>query len=275
MKQTILICTLVLLPIMVYGQKRPTDCPPGTIKVDKNLYFDKTELSNKDYRVYVNWIERILGKDSREYADAIIDSNIVFYDYYKDPGFNNYPLVGVTYEQAVNYCKWRSDRVYEINLIHAGIMSVNKKQNKNNYFSIDRVLNGIYKIRKPEKLDKIPIPHYRLPTIEEWEHAALDGSEKNVRSYAIDTLKSDQNKPIAKDSIRLMKVDTNEKVKPNIYGLINMNGNVAEMVDKKGIAKGCSWMDKIGDCEIKNNRTYSKPEIWLGFRCVCEYRVKK
>lgn len=54
-----------------------------------------------------------------------------------------------------------------------------------------------------------------------------------------------------------------------------MIGNVAEMVDKKGIAKGGTWADKIKDCGIKNNIPYVNANEWLGFRCVCEYRMKK
>jgi hypothetical protein len=74
---------------------------------------------------------------------------------------------------------------------------------------------------------------------------------------------------------RLVNADSCEKIVPNNYGLINMIGNVAEMVDKKGIAKGGTWADKIKDCGIKNNIPYVNANEWLGFRCVCEYRMKK
>lgn len=68
----------------------------------------------------------------------------------------------------------------------------------------------------------------------------------------------------------MVDVNTVEKIK-NKFNLINMLGNVAEM-SQKGIAKGCRWMDNMDICAIENYLSYTKPEIWLGFRCVCEYK---
>ena len=33
--------------------------------------------------------------------------------YFRHPGFNNYPVVGVSWRQAYDFCLWRSDRVNE------------------------------------------------------------------------------------------------------------------------------------------------------------------
>jgi formylglycine-generating enzyme required for sulfatase activity len=55
---------------------------------------------------------------------------------------------------------------------------------------------------------------------------------------------------------------------PNSYHLYNMIGNVAEMVSEKGIAKGGSFANTLEECKIINNQYYTKPERWLGFRCV-------
>ena len=48
-----------------------------------------------------------------------------------------------------------------------------------------------------------------------------------------------------------------------------MLGNVAEMVQEKGICKGGSWRNILEECRVGKDMEYSKPAAWLGFRCVC------
>jgi sulfatase modifying factor 1 len=37
--------------------------------------------------------------------------------YFTHPSYNTYPVVGVSWLQATEYCKWRTDRVNELMLI--------------------------------------------------------------------------------------------------------------------------------------------------------------
>jgi formylglycine-generating enzyme required for sulfatase activity len=53
---------------------------------------------------------------------------------------------------------------------------------------------------------------------------------------------------------------------PNLLGLHNTSGNVAEMVAEKGIAKGGSYNDLPYQVMIKSERKYSKPSADIGFR---------
>jgi hypothetical protein len=53
----------------------------------------------------------------------------------------------------------------------------------------------------------------------------------------------------------------------SLFGLYNMLGNVAEMVQEKGI--GGSWRNNLEECRVGKNQEYTKPTAWLGFRCVC------
>ena len=53
---------------------------------------------------------------------------------------------------------------------------------------------------------------------------------------------------------------------PNDFGLYNICGNVAEMVQEKGIAKGGSWRSPGGDVQVKSRVHFSKPTRDIGFR---------
>jgi len=57
---------------------------------------------------------------------------------------------------------------------------------------------------------------------------------------------------------------------PNQYGAYNMIGNVGEMTAEKGIAKGGHYDLPIEYCKVKEAMSYTAPNRWLGFRCVCQ-----
>lgn len=93
--------------------------PPGTTKIKGvDFYVDKTEVTNKDWAEYILFIKNHYGINSNEYKEALPDSS-VWYSVYsgKIMSFHNpfadYPVVGISYEQAVQYCKWRSKQVNE------------------------------------------------------------------------------------------------------------------------------------------------------------------
>ena len=87
--------------------------PPGTVKIGQNLYFDKTPVSIIAWQEYVFWTAKEYGKNSAEYASVLPDTAIfratygfAFGNYQRDK--ENCPIVGVTAEQRVAYCEWRT-----------------------------------------------------------------------------------------------------------------------------------------------------------------------
>jgi hypothetical protein len=61
---------------------------------------------------------------------------------------------------------------------------------------------------------------------------------------------------------------------PNKYLLYNMMGNVSEMVVEKGIARGLNYSTPLDSLTIKTEILYTRPQSWLGFRCICEVLEK-
>jgi hypothetical protein len=180
--------------------------------------------------------------------------------YFRDPKYRMYPVVGLSYEQAVNYCKWRTDRVAEYILIREKILKWDISQNKDNYFTIESFMSGKYKCKEkeynPKQLPKNLVFHYfRLPTKEEWEYAATVGYEK----------------PLS-DSIKL---SNKFESKPNKLGIYNILSNVSEMITEKGIAKDDIFSIAPYKDIIKKDIPYTKPTCWLGFRCVAKIKKLK
>jgi formylglycine-generating enzyme required for sulfatase activity len=238
-----------------------------------------------------------LKKDSIEevYRFALPDTSVWsdygdtlrFQHYLRYPGYRYYPVVGVSFEQANMFCKWRGD-----------------------------IVTQLWRDNNPDSANTVF--KYRRPTNEEWEFAARGNLEsmqypygvrsindrpqlKNDSKFYFDQLKGDSvdyksfrkefNKyrkeglepvfNITKKSLGGRLISNMAPIyiytlPKNDLGLYNMIGNVAEMTSEKGIAKGGSWAHDLEGSRIDRFLNYKRPEAWLGFRCVCEIiRSKK
>ncbi len=105
-------------------------------RVTVNSFFiDKTEVANVHYREYIHWIENVFQDNPAVINGALPDTlawrkelayNDVYVEYYfRHPSYNYYPVVGVTWRQAHDFCMWRTDRVNEIALIDKGYQNKN------------------------------------------------------------------------------------------------------------------------------------------------------
>ena len=143
-----------------------------------SFYMDETEVTNQHWLEYMYWMKRVYNKSYPHVYKKCLPDTLAwrktlgyrekYVNYYlRHPSYRDYPVVGVSWLQANEFCKWRTDRVNEAILVREGIIQwhfadiynsdVDAGNNTNydkdmqskpeNMFSTENYLNGNYTVK--------------------------------------------------------------------------------------------------------------------------------
>jgi gliding motility-associated lipoprotein GldK len=228
-----------------------------------------------------NFIER---REEHIYPDTLVWMRDFSYSYnepmtkryFSHPSFGNYPVVGVTWKQAVAFCHWRT---------HFLNSALERKR-----FAVES--------------------DFRLPSEAEWEYAARGGRTgspypwggpyiRNKKGCLLANFKPGRGNYAEDGGFYTVRADA---YWPNDYGLYNMSGNVAEWTNtyfnesaynfmsdmspdvrydakdsdpplmKRKVIRGGSWKD-VGFYLQTSARAFEYQDTaksYIGFRCVID-----
>ncbi len=233
------------------------------VKINDSMYVGAGEVTNAMYNLYLTdlvkqkrYDELAIAKaervDWRSYLSSdklgLSDEELFKHGH---PTSEEFPVVNVSYDAAVLYCKWLTD-VYN---------SLEHKKKK--YSSVT----------------------FRLPTEKEWEYFAQGGHDKFVYPWGGPYVRNSKGcylgnfKTTEKADTSCAMCGVNDydggyfpvnvySYFPNSFGLYNCSGNVAEMISEKGVSKGGSWNTHPTETAIVKRELYTNPSSEVGFRVV-------
>ncbi|MGI9540573.1 MAG: gliding motility lipoprotein GldK [Flavobacteriaceae bacterium] len=259
----------------------------GEMKLDvekivyKYTWFDAEGASAESKRTRQQFIDRkpfIKEENVQIYPDTTVWIKDFVYsynepmhnDYFSHPAYQDYPVVGVSWNQAVAFCNWRTNF-------------------KNGY---------------QRQKGKPTVSRFRLPNEGEWEYAARGGIPSGTYPWGSPYLLNDRAcflanfKPLRGDYASDQAVYTVEAKSylPNDYNLYNMAGNVAEWTNSsynagaseyvaslnpnmsfkdeaRKVIRGGSWKDVAYFLRV-SSRDYEYSDTsrsFIGFRTVQDY----
>jgi len=127
----------------------------------RSFYLDETEVTNSEYLLFLQVTKDVFPPEEEKYKniynsllpDTLVwrsslgNTELLSESYLRHPAYSDYPVVGVSWIQAVQYCKWRTSAVNLKRLIDKGVLSnVLENDTIRNFFDTDLYLENPYKL---------------------------------------------------------------------------------------------------------------------------------
>lgn len=273
------ILPFLLLPFAGQGQQRGPERIYGMVRINDSTFVDRLEISVTD------WIEFMRDGNENERPDAAVLAQVPYGYLFSSPTsdraktigtsgqfsglklalpadsmrtkdqrfrarlYTSYPIVGITYEQALAYCAWRTSRY------------------------------GSYYAKT--SMDSIHEVRIELPAPDEFDRLLTRTDSTNDKNCSLFNYRCSRCNSLDKALIGrhaflhpgsgLVPADS---YLPDANTLYQLHGNAAEMTKTRGTAKGGSFMEPAQQCARGWSQPYTKPEPWLGFRCIARIRAR-
>ena len=216
----------------------------------ESFYISDHEVTNREYRFF---LEQLRQKDTNQYQKMLPDTIIgwVGYSgfgefYFRDRQFEEYPVLGISYEQAVYYCEW----------ITENYMASTKRKYKNVVFKLPTIAqwtsaaygeSNSLPCESKTLVDKKGKPVLNFKVIDQANITTVDLT-KGRNTIPVHICPVSDNKVFdASSSISIPLKPTHMasaiSFSPNLYKLYNMGGNAKEYVAEKGFVIGGSCND--------------------------------
>ncbi|MCB9189385.1 MAG: SUMF1/EgtB/PvdO family nonheme iron enzyme [Flavobacteriales bacterium] len=255
------IAVLLIIGIQSFAQKERELIGCASI-YEHRVFMSITEVSNINYREFLHFQEEKGFDISTLLPDTTCwrqkgSYNEPYVDYYfRHPAYNDYPIVGITKDQAEAFCSWLSI-----------------------------VLTDSYRKNEKSDIDSVVV---RLPLKQEWIDAAKGGNDYYEYPWKGHSLRWEEGKFQGMFRLNCIRnrgdymgvagslndnADVTAPVKsywPNDYGLYNCVGNVAEMIADEDVAMGGSWNSYGNDVKVTSEMRAIEPAANIGFRYLVE-----
>ena len=240
------------------------EIPQGDAMLGQNefhvegFYISKYEITNQQYREFLSSIQddEVLSKAriKTEHWNKIYALDKIVEKYHDYPGYSEFPVVNISYEGAMSYCRWLTNKV---------------KEEVGDKFLIE--------IRLPTRKEWIRAARGETNQVYAW-HAPYLANENgrylcNFKRLGVEAIHFNPDKKeyeIIKlydgpDFTLTSKVD---EYSANTFGVYNMCGNAAEMISEEGIAVGGSFDSPGYDVRVESEQHYQDASPLVGFRPV-------
>jgi len=244
--------------------------PSGNVIVEEDtvsvqgFYMYNQEVTNANYKEFLSWIEK-KGTDKMKETVQIQHQNWTAEEsrfkseafaekYHTHSAYREYPVVNVSHEAALLYCKWLEE-----------------------FFEKEYNLN--VKVRLPEHVEFIRAGQgNNASDCYTWQGPYMRNSEgqflANFTRIPQSTISRNKEGELVIQTWSGHVSTSADVIAPSIsyfpskYGFYNLNGNVAEMIAEKGVAVGGSWIDYGYDIRLQSKKEYANPSCDVGFRPV-------